>query len=200
VTIETVRALEQGEAPPFPADAMDCLGWAPYDLDEFARLLDIAISAAPGRAFLDAGCGIGTKCLLAAERGLQACGIDRVPAYVERARELGVSAEEADVRGWPRYGEFSIVYVSHPMRPPAEAPFELWLHEQMAPGAVLMTLRGCGAPPGWKTVLHEEYHRHRGSSLRHRGVYVKPVQGELPINAAPGRRRKESALCPVSRH
>lgn len=175
MTIEAVRELERGEVPPFPDTALDCFGWAPYDLEEFARLLDAAVGASRGPAFLDAGCGIGTKCLLAAERGLKAHGIDRVPAYVERAVQLGVSAEVADVRGWPRYGEFDIVYASHPLRPSAEAPFEEWLHEQMAPGAVLLTLRGCVTPRGWRCVLHETYQRPYNEPPRYREIYVKPL-------------------------
>jgi trans-aconitate methyltransferase len=180
VTIEAVRELEEGKAPPFPDDAVDCFGWAPYDLDEFARLLGIAIGAARGRTFLDAGCGIGTKCLLAAERGLAAHGIDRVPAYAERAVQLGVSAEVADVRGWSRYGEFAIVYVSHPLRPGAEEPFERWLHGQMAPGSVLMTLRGAVMPEGWDVILREQYWRRDHEPLRERGVYVKPGRSDRP--------------------
>lgn len=172
--VEAVRDRERGPVPPFSDTALDCFGWAPYDLDEFARLLDVAVEAAPGGPFLDAGCGIGTKCLLAAARGLDAYGIDRVPAYVDRAVQLGVHAEQADVRGWGRYGEFSIVYVSHPLRPGAEEPFEKWLHDQMSPGAVLVTLRGCIFPDGWRAVIHESYQRPYNEPPRFRGVYVKP--------------------------
>lgn len=173
-TVEAVRELERAPAPLSSVGTPDCFGWGAYDLDVFARLLDVAIGAAPARTFLDAGCGIGTKCLLAASRGLDAYGIDRVPAYAARAVQLGVNAEVADVRGWDRYGEFGIVYVSHPLKAHAEAPFEAWLHGQMAPGAVLVTLRGCVAPAGWQPLVHESYRRTHSEPPRFRGVYVKP--------------------------
>jgi trans-aconitate methyltransferase len=176
MSIEEIRLLEREMAPPFPDSPLDCFGWAPYDLDVFDRLLSAAIGAARGSAFLDAGCGLGTKCLRAAERGLTAYGIDRVPAYVKRAAQLGVSCEVADVREWKRYGEFSIVYVSHPLRPGAEESFETWLHGQMAPGSVLMTPRIGSVPGDWKVVLEEEYQRPYSEAPRRRGVYVKPPE------------------------
>ena len=114
------------------------------------------------------------KCLFAAGRGLDAYGIDRVPVYAARAVQLGARAEVADVRGWDRYGEFSIVYVSHPLQVSAEASFERWLHGQMAPGAVLVTLRGCIVPDGWQVLVHEPYQRPHSETPRFRGVYVKP--------------------------
>jgi SAM-dependent methyltransferase len=178
MTLDAIRALEQEPAPPFPDDGLDCFGWAPYDLDVFARLLDAAIAVAPGVSFLDAGCGLGTKCLLATERGLDAYGIDRVEAYVAQATRLGARAEVADVRDWARYGDFDVVYACHPLREPAETGFERWLHEQMNPGAVWMTLRGCVVPEGWREVVREDYQRHHHDPPRWRGVYVKPNQTE----------------------
>lgn len=176
MNIEAVRKLEQEEAPPFLDSALDCFGWAPYDLDEFDRLLGIAARAATGNRFIDVGCGIGTKCLLAREHGLDVYGIDRIQGYVDRARELGVNAEVADVRGWPRYRDFDIVYVSHPMRPDPESVFEVWLHDQMSPGSVLVTLRGSVIPGNWTELLHESYQRPYNEPPRWRGVYVKGYQ------------------------
>jgi len=146
---------------------LEFYGWEPYDLGEFTRLLDAAIPHAARRSFLDAGCGIGTKCLAAASRGLTAEGVELVPAYAARTRRLGVTVHKADVRGWPHYADYGIVYVNCPLKgEAAEARFERWLHGQMAPGAVLISVNDCAAPRGWGAVLDER--------AQFRGVYVKP--------------------------
>lgn len=54
------------------------------------------VSAYAGRDVLDLGCGLGGYVKLLGERGLQARGLDVVPAYVERAQQLGVDAQVYD--------------------------------------------------------------------------------------------------------
>lgn len=128
-------------------------GWEPYDPAAFGALLAAALPHVPAgnRTFLDAGCGIGTKCLIAEAAGLAAHGIDREPAFLAEARRLGVSCEPHDVRDFPRYGEYGLVYVNHPLTSPAaEAVFESWLHDQVAPGAILLTVNAGAFPAGWR--------------------------------------------------
>ena len=142
-------------------------GWEPYPLEEFGRLLDAAIPHAPSGRLVDAGCGIGTKCLYAAAAGLAAEGVEHAAEYAAEARRLGVTVHEADVRGWPHFGAYGVVYVNCPLKGDREeAAFEAWLHGQMAPGAVLISVNDCGAPPGWRPVLDER--------AQFRGVYIKP--------------------------
>lgn len=130
-----------------------CFGWEPYDPRLFAGLLAACLPHVPAgnRAFLDAGCGIGTKCLLAQRAGLAAHGIDLVPEFLAEAARLGVSAELADARAYGGYGSFGLVYVNHPLAcgPGCddEAALEQRIHEAMAPGAVLLSVN-CDLAPG----------------------------------------------------
>lgn len=177
--LDEIRRIESEPVPPVRSDdgGFSFYGWAPYDLGTFGQLVGIAAEVASGCRFVDAGCGIGTKCLAASAFGLPAHGIDRVPQYVEAARRYGVSAEVADVRDWGRYGEFDIVYVSHPLRDVlVEAAFEEWLFGQMKPGAVFVSPRvAARAPVDWSVAHEEEYRRDYDSNPRRQCVYVKGV-------------------------
>jgi SAM-dependent methyltransferase len=150
-------------------------GWVPYSVDSFRSLLRVALRYAPGRRFLDAGCGIGTKCLLAAEAGCAAEGVERVPEYAAQARAYGVTVHEcdlADFTGWPDYG---IVYVNHPLFDDTrEAAFEQLVQQRMAPGAVLIKVHTRWPPPprAWTAALHER-------SMR-RGIWVKEGPATTP--------------------
>ena len=46
-----------------------------------------AIDVLPGRRLLDVACGAGNGAIAAARRGLEAVGLDYVPALLDRARE-----------------------------------------------------------------------------------------------------------------
>ncbi|HVR45733.1 MAG TPA: class I SAM-dependent methyltransferase [Candidatus Binatia bacterium] len=52
----------------------------------YDALLD-AFASNPGDKLLDAGCGSGVVCVLAAERGLDVTGVDASPAFIDVARE-----------------------------------------------------------------------------------------------------------------
>ncbi len=141
--------------------------WAPYGVDEFLRLLDVAIPAARDKTFLDVGCGIGTKCLLAKDRGLEVHGVEWVPEYVAEARQLGVRVYEADIRNWPDYDKFGIVYLNCPFKDnEEEAEFERWLQDAIRSGSVLIQVNDCIAPVGWQTLFDDRKYWC--------GVWVKP--------------------------
>lgn len=142
--------------------------WVPYPVRDFYRLLTVSLRYATGRRFLDAGCGIGTKCLLAASLGLIAEGVERVPAYAAQARAWGVTVHEADLRDWDGYGGYDIVFVNHPLfDDEAEAAYEARVARQLAPGTVLIKGNTTWPPPSgtWRTALHERSCR--------RGIWVK---------------------------
>lgn len=130
-------------------------GWEPAPVPLFTPLLEACLPHVPpgNRTFLDAGCGIGTKALLAAGAGLEAYGLDRVPAYVAEAIRLGVTAWEGYAEDYDGYARYGCVYVNHPRRDPAgEAELERAIHAQMARGSVLLAVNYGIAPAGWAEV------------------------------------------------
>jgi trans-aconitate methyltransferase len=191
LTLAQIAQLEQDWVGRVQVDQPDVyFDWQPFPADRFTALLEGCLPAVPAgsRSFLDAGCGIGTKQLIAAGYGLSTYGIDRVPEYLEQAHQLGVSAELADARDYTGYGGYGVVYVNHPLRcDPGcddEAVLEARIHELMAPGAVLIAVNydlapGCpvhaspapctdGCPPdssSWPQVAHPR---------RWDAIWVKP--------------------------
>jgi SAM-dependent methyltransferase len=143
-------------------------GWEPYPLDRVAELLDAVTPRVPNRRFLDAGCGVGTKCALAAARGFKPHGIEWIPQYAAQARQLGVRVYEQDMREFTRWRRFGLVYLNHPCTSlDAERELEAGIAAAMAPGAVLIKVwDSLGAPPGaWETLLevHEPGNRYHGA-------------------------------------
>ncbi len=158
MTIEELDALERSWQWRVPPDDPLCCDWQPYDLGGFAVLLEQVLPYVPqGRqTFLDVGCGIGTKCLVAAQYGLAASGVERVSAYAAAARELGVSVTVADARTWDGYGDYGLVYLNHPLICGEgcndEAALERRVQDMMSPGAILLSVNydlmpGCPAHP-----------------------------------------------------
>jgi SAM-dependent methyltransferase len=148
----------------------DCWGYLPYDPRDFVRLLEAAIPVAPQPTFLEAGCGIGTKCLIAAAHGLEAHGIEIVPELAARAREFGVTVHEQDIRDFGGYGDYGIVWVNRPLRDmEAEDAFERQVREAMAPAAVLIVANTWAHPLSWIPVRDER--------AAWRGAWQKPLPG-----------------------
>ena len=126
--------------------------WGPFPLDRFTALLEACLPYVPieNQTFLDVGCGIGTKLLVAAFYGLAAHGIDRVPEYLNEAARLGTDVEEVLAEDYAGYGRFGLVYLNHPlivMRPGDNraALLERSIHAQMTPGSVLLSVN-CDCP------------------------------------------------------
>jgi hypothetical protein len=156
--LEAITALEASWLGRVATTARDrYFDWQPAAPALFTRLLAACLPHVPpgNRTFIDAGCGIGTKCLLAGRYGLAAHGIDRVPEYVAEAARLGVSAELALIEDYTGFARYGLVYVDHPaVGGGDEARLEAGIHAQMAPRSVLMAMSydlapGCPAhPPG----------------------------------------------------
>ena len=132
--------------------------WQPASVDLFSQLLGACLPHVPVGmpGFLDVGCGIGTKCLLAQQAGFTAYGIDRVPEYLAEAAQLGVSAEQVLAGDYTGYSGFGLVYVNHPLNCGEgcddEAVLEHTIHVAMSPGAVCAGMNydlapGCTAHP-----------------------------------------------------
>ena len=95
--------------------------------------------------------------------GLDGHGIDRVPDYVQAARELGVSAEQADAITWRDYGRYDILYLNKPCHGPLEYQLERRVMDLMKPGAVLIMANAADRPPAdWEPVAIEWDTQQRG--------------------------------------
>lgn len=66
--------------------------------------------------FLDVGCGLGTKMLLAKNHGLIPYGIDTNPKYLEVVREMEMECEMADALTFEKYADFDLIYWYIPIR------------------------------------------------------------------------------------
>ena len=143
--------------------------WMPFPLFDYIALLAEAMPVTEGDRFLEIGCGVGSKMLVARELfGLDVHGFDRVPAYIQQARNLGLDAVEADALGYDGYGKYDIVWFNRPFR---DAKLEFQLEQEVwdsvAPGAVVIGANlEALPPPTWMTVLDDFEVR--------RGIWWKP--------------------------
>ena len=176
---EGIREFEYGYLPgqftPAQPVSPDRYPWEPYDPADFERLLGLAVGALPAGApaFCDVGAGIGSKVVMAARAGCVATGLECIADYVSVAAELGASVTQGEAE-FQSYSAYDIVYVNCPFMLGAgglsdygyEQQFETWLQGQLRPGAVLIQVNDCAAPPGWQAVIDER--------PAFRGVYIKP--------------------------
>jgi SAM-dependent methyltransferase len=154
----------------------DAVPWMPYAIPSFVSMLTEAVMVAPPDArseipgparFLDVGCGPGTKMRLAAAMfGLDAWGIDIVPAFISEARAHGCQALLRDAFEYDGYDNHEIVLVNRPSTLMDDLEFQVM--DQMAPGAVLIAVNWRNTPGknGW-TLISQEW----GEPVR--GVWVK---------------------------
>jgi SAM-dependent methyltransferase len=176
----------------------DAVPFMPYAIPDFVKLLTEAVAACarprndslspyyeplpPGAiTFLDAGCGPGTKCRLAAAMfGLKVRGIDIVPRFVGEAQSHGVDAIVADAfeffapddqpngtfRG--SIHRYDIILVNRPSG--LQDELEPLIMDAMAPDAVLIAVNWKHDPAkerGWMP-HYQEY----GEPVA--GVFIKP--------------------------
>ncbi len=122
-----VDRLEQAWLPPYP-DSDEFYGWVPMVTTTFIDVMmkikaeieaETHASGTNGR-FLEVGCGIGSKLLLARFLGWgDVTGIELRPEYAEVARHLCPEADvfEADAFEWDGYGDFDLVFMNRPCIP-----------------------------------------------------------------------------------
>jgi SAM-dependent methyltransferase len=168
--VEQLEREWMQKVPEDPGTRLTYAPWMPFNIPAFENLLFDAFCEAPGNRFLEIGCGIGTKMLLAREfYGLDVFGIERVPEYVAQAVKLDLDVAEADAAGWYNYGAFDLIWFNRVFRDPVtEAALELQVWEDMAPGAVVMCANlNAPPPPGWLIVLDD--------LELHRGAWQKPL-------------------------
>jgi trans-aconitate methyltransferase len=138
--------------------------WMPFPIPEFITLLAQAVAEAPGEQFLEIGCGIGTRMMLAREIfGLDVTGIERVPEYVAECRRLALDAEEADAGHYNGYGKFDIIWFNRPFRDQSrQAALEKKVWAETRPGAVVMCANLEDPPPSSWFIIEDDWEVRRG--------------------------------------
>ncbi len=104
-------------------------------------------------SFLDVGCGIGTKVVLAegSLRYARCYGLEFDPAYVAVAKTLipyrPDAIIQADALKYDGYGIFDIIYMYRPLcNRELQEKLEVWVCNQAKPGAVIVCAAcGCAA-------------------------------------------------------
>ena len=130
-------------------------GWMPSDVAQFLVLLIEAIAEAPGKGFLEIGCGPGTKMMLARDLfGLDVTGFDRVPEFVDAARGHGLNAALCDAFDFQAYGKFDIVFFNQPFRDrPTQRGLERLVYSKIRRGAVVICMNLETKPPSDKYLV-----------------------------------------------
>lgn len=162
------RAFEQGD-PTSPANP-----WMPFQAADFLSILFECIPEMGGRAFLDIGCGPGSKMRLASHfYGLDASGIEIDPGMAQQA-ELHGNVLHADALTAPpgTYAACDLIWLYRPFRAPElEDQLEQRVMAEMHPGAILAggSWETCPGhfPHRWITVVDDW-------ELR-RGAWMKPL-------------------------
>lgn len=116
--------------------------YEPLRVDHFLEALEMATAHAPGRKYLEVGCGIGTKLVLARSLGLDVTGIEIREPYVAAARYLSPETNVllGDARGFDNYRDYDIVYAYRPVVGEAgQAAFEEYLARALRTDAVLIS-------------------------------------------------------------
>jgi SAM-dependent methyltransferase len=130
---------------------LDCIRFIPYPMGRFRLLLETAMAHGSG-PFLDLGAGIGTKVLAAKEAGLDAHGIELVPAYLAEAERIGADVRPGDIRHIQasRLALYGIIYLNHPLAgAEATQALENRVRVALRPGGVLICVNGeLPAPAG----------------------------------------------------
>ena len=171
----TINHFEQALNPLSDAEikaheAKGAFRYIPYRINAFLEQLQVAITArsilGKGLKFIDVGCGIGTKVLLAQLQGCEAYGLEINPKYVAVARRLLPDIGPFDTpksrclkrkRAVPRiirgdaltfdYSPYDIIYFYCPQRKVSNGKgmmvsFEMQLEEQIlktaTPGSVVI--------------------------------------------------------------
>ena len=115
--------------------------YVPYNYEDFDKELQLAVSYADGKKFLDVGCGIGDKLLIAREMfGLDVIGIEIDKEYIKLAHKIldNVIIQE-DVLNYSGYGLYDIVYMYKPFADKEkQTKLERLIESQMREGAILI--------------------------------------------------------------
>lgn len=165
----TVRELDRTWQKKVPEADQRFAPWMPSDIAQYLILLIEAMAEAPGDKFLEVGCGPGTKMLLARDLfGLDVAGFDRVPEFVNAARELGLDAHVCDAFEFTAWNEADVVFFNRPFRDrDMQRDLEAVVWRKMRRGAVVIAMNLETQPPAdrW-LVVTDDWESRRGVWLK----------------------------------
>jgi len=119
--------------------------WVPFPCGSFVDACIEAFYLTGGvvksKKFLDIGCGIGTKVMLA-DVFFDAHGLELKEEYLSVAKIIGCrNVWQADAMEYEGYGDYDILYFYCPFRDDAlESNFEKHVYRHMKPGTVLLPM------------------------------------------------------------
>lgn len=168
-----IHNMECSRLPPEP-DVGDQYSWVPFPCNNFVDLLIDAFFVTGqdrSKTFLEIGCGIGTKVMLA-DVLFDASGFDIEEEYLDTARKIGCKKVfAADAMDFEGYGDYDVLYYYAPFKEEVlQKRFENRLYAQMKPGQVL-------APMHTMTM----WHRYNDMTPHGRYLFVKeaPIEYEM---------------------
>lgn len=158
--ITTVLKLESQwrSSPAGRDDLKTYTPYMPFPWPDFIALTAEALPEVTGERFLEIGCGIGTKMMLAdVVFGLNAFGIERVPEFAAEAQQHGLAVVTADALGWDQYGDFDLLFFNRVFSDGyKEAELERQVWAGMKSGAVVIAANLLAPPPvSWYPVLDD---------------------------------------------
>lgn len=151
-------AVERLEAAWLPTELSkhpEFFDYQPTPMPTFVEDLEVAIRHASGSRYLEVGCGIGTKMIIAQAAGLEVHGIESREQYVATARHLCPEAtiEIADARHYGNYRAFDIVFCYRPLiSEDGMERLERFLDAELDKNVVLILPYRSMHPYGWAPV------------------------------------------------
>jgi 2-polyprenyl-3-methyl-5-hydroxy-6-metoxy-1,4-benzoquinol methylase len=119
----------------------DNYAFVPFPCGAFVDLIIEAftvLGSDTSKKFLDIGCGIGTKVILATSL-FDSYGIEYDEVYCEKAKSLGLNRVGlVDAMLFDKYDQFDLLYYYRPIHDSAKyREFESKVHAEMRPGALV---------------------------------------------------------------
>lgn len=158
----TIDALERAWFPAVLPEHPEFYEYQSTPVDTFVVALAQARELAQGDSYLEVGCGIGTKLVIAQHFGFEVHGIEARAQYAATAAFLCPEAkiEVADARYYDAYNAFDVIFCYRPIiSEEGQAALDRRICEQAKDGAVLLCPYRDLAPHGRRQVAEHVWTR-----------------------------------------
>lgn len=150
---EAIDRLERAWLPAELLPHSDFFAYQPTSIQTFMEDLEVAQRFAPGKQWMEIGCGIGTKLIIASQCGFSVHGIEVREQYIAVAKHLCPEAkyEVADARYYDGYAAFDVIHCYRPIiSEEGQHSLEEHLTKQMRRDAVLILPHRNVFALGWR--------------------------------------------------